>query len=277
MDSHDIHRIAETPEARSVAFTDLDVSKGGRVFDGYAGVYGQEADLGKFIEVMLPPALRSGLEASPNVPMLMHHNEALPPFATTGAGTLKLSEDRRGLRVQAEIDERHFLAPTLMSMMERGEVRGMSVGMITGRGNNKVSYRDGRIYRAITGIKKLLDVSPTWDPAYRDTSAELRSLTQAFETAPVLIPEQLPDGESQSVEDGPDQETTEVATDTPTCDTCGQALEAGAEHVCAPEAAAEQVAEESEEQRSGAEATFDEVAHAARTRRLQMLGLTLPR
>jgi HK97 family phage prohead protease len=277
MDSHDIHRIAETPEARSVAFTDLDVSKGGRVFDGYAGVYGQEADLGQFIEVILPPALRHGIENSPNVPMLMNHNDALPPFATSGAGTLRLSEDRSGLRVQAEIDERHFLAPTLMAMMERGEVRGMSIGMITGRGNNKVSERGGRILRSITGLKKLLDVSPTWDPAYVGTSAELRSLTAAFQQAPVLIPEQVPDGESQSVEDGQDQETTEVATDHPTCDTCGQALEAGAEHSCAPDGAAEQVAEESEEQRSGAEATFDEVAHAARTRRLQMLGLTLPR
>jgi hypothetical protein len=44
-----------------MAFTDLDVKQGGRHFDGYAAVYGQDFDAGAFVETMLPPMLRSAI------------------------------------------------------------------------------------------------------------------------------------------------------------------------------------------------------------------------
>jgi HK97 family phage prohead protease len=249
MDSHSIP--VEKVEARSVAFTDLEVTKQGRHFDGYAAIYGEETDLGQFIEVILPPAFRSALSATTNLPMLWDHNAAMPPFATTKAGTLKVSEDRRGLRVSADIDERHILGPTLISMAERGEVDGMSFGFVTGRKDNKVSERNGRMVRAITGFKHLLDVSPTWNPAYPGTTAELRSLSTLG--ASVLVPEQIHDGEPSSAVDGPDQKDTGEAE----CVACGS-------EPCACEPV--------EEQRSGVDAD----ASAARRRRLQMMGLSLP-
>lgn len=260
----DFDIIADGAEARSVAFTDMDVKKGGRGFRGYAGVYGQEFDAGAFIETMLPPMFRSAIAQSPNVPMLWHHNESLPPFATTGAGTLELSEDRRGLLVNVEtIDERHLLGPTLISMVERGEVRGMSVGMVVGRQNQKITQRDGKVHRALHGLNKLLDVSPTWEPAYEGTTAELRSLTEAFQQVPALVPEQIHEGESQSVVDGPDhQETAEVVPDGRPADACEHGEACGLPECQAPE-----------EQRSGA----GESSSAARKRRLQMMGLSLPR
>jgi HK97 family phage prohead protease len=186
-------------EARSAPFVDLDVTKNGREFDGYAAIYGEETDLGNYIEVVLPPAFRSALSATSNLPMLWDHNASMPPFATTKAGTLNVQEDRRGLRVQATIDERHILGPTLMSMAERGELHGMSFGFVTGPRDNKVQQRNGRVVRNITGFKALLDVSPTWNPAYAGTSAELRSLTTLG--ASVLVPEQIHDGKSQSAVD----------------------------------------------------------------------------
>jgi HK97 family phage prohead protease len=273
MDSTNFNLPVGQVEARSVAFSDLDVTKNGRHFDGYAAIYGEETDLEKFIEVILPPAFRSGLANTPNLPMLWDHNGAMPPFATTKAGTLRVEEDRRGLRVQAEIDERHILGPTMMSMAERGELTGMSFGFITGRKDNKVSERAGRMVRAITGFKKLLDVSPTWNPAYAGTSAELRSLSTLGAAA--LVPEQIYDGEPQSAVDGPD--TVEDAADMPTvCETCAKPAEG--EDACVCEKATEDAPTASDEQRSGAEpASFDADAHAARTRRLRMLGLSLPR
>jgi HK97 family phage prohead protease len=257
-------QIAEQAEARSVAFTDMDVTKNGRAFEGYAGVYGQEFDAGKFIETMLPPMFRSAIGASPNVPMLWHHNDQFPPFATTGGGTLHLSEDRRGLRVRVdEIDERHILGPTLISMLERGEVRGMSVGMVVGSGNQKLTQRNGRVHRAITGLKKLLDVSPTWEPAYEGTSAELRSLTEAFQQVPALEPEQVHDGEPESVVDGPIQQAAEDEVPATVCEH-GEDCES-----------CQAPAEEPDEQRSGA-SDDPTVAAAARRRRLQLLGIELP-
>jgi HK97 family phage prohead protease len=272
MDQNDHLIPADQPEARSVSFTDMDVSKGGRVFEGYAAVYGQEFDAGAFVETMLPPTLRSGIAATPNCPMLWNHNQTMPPFATTGAGTLELAEDRKGLRVKAEIDERHILGPTLISMIERGEVRGMSVGMVVGRQNQKLSERAGRMHRAITGMKKLLDVSPTWEPAYEGTSAELRSLTEAFQQVPALVPEQVPVGEPQSVGDGQHREAAGVAPDTPTftC-ACGAAYDNESDlrgHACEPG--------EPDEQRSAGVAPDPMVQAAARRRRLQLLGIHLP-
>jgi phage head maturation protease len=52
----------------------------------------------------------------------------------------------------------------------------MSFGFVAGAGNSKVEQRGGKPHRSLTGFKRLLDVSPTWDPAYTGTSAELRSL-----------------------------------------------------------------------------------------------------
>jgi HK97 family phage prohead protease len=254
-------------EARSAPFVDLDVTKNGREFDGYAAIYGEETDLGNYIEVVLPPAFRSALSATSNLPMLWDHNASMPPFATTKAGTLNVQEDRRGRRVQAPIDERHILGPTLMSMAERGELHGMSFGFVTGPRDNKVQQRNGRVVRNITGFKALLDVSPTWNPAYAGTSAELRSLTTLG--ASVLVPEQIHDGKSQSAVDGPDQETTDVVTDPPVCETCGKSPEGDDACACNVDGAGEQ--------RSGADTDSVELEAAARSRRLQMLGIALPR
>jgi HK97 family phage prohead protease len=158
------------PEARSVAFTDLDVTKGGRRLDGYAAVYGQETDLGQWTEVIVAPAFRGAPERSGNIPLLWDHNSTMPPLATTAGGTLEVREDGRGLRVKAEIDERHILGPTLMSMLERGDVSHMSFGFVARGPNSKAQMRNGRLHRILKGFDKLLDVSPTWDPAYTGTS-----------------------------------------------------------------------------------------------------------
>jgi HK97 family phage prohead protease len=236
------------PEARSVAFTDLDVAADGRGFDGYAAVYGQEADLGDFTEVIVAPAFRGAIERSGNIPMLWDHNEAMPPFATTSGGTLEVMADGRGLRVKAQIDERHLLGPTLMSMLERGDVKAMSFGFITGEGNSKVSVRGGKPHRILRGFDRLLDVSPTWNPAYEGTSAELRSLRQMASL--IDVPQQFPEAEVSEPEDGADVENQgEVVPDQ------------------------SEAAVPVEEQRSGADW---QVQAAARKRRLQMMGLSVP-
>jgi HK97 family phage prohead protease len=240
----------ERAEARSVAFTDLDVASDGRSFDGYAAIYGQESDLGEFTEVIVPPAFVGAVERSGNIPMLWDHNAGLPPLATTGGGTLTVREDGRGLRVKASIDERHMLGPTLMSMLERGDVRGMSFGFIAGQGNSSISQRNGKTHRAIRGFKALLDVSPTWNPAYAGTSAELRSLREMA----LFIDgkQQVPAGEVPQLGDGAPVESHEQE-----------------------EVTDEVVETESEEQRAGVESAQAEAA--ARRRRLQMWGMTLPK
>lgn len=162
-------------EARSVAFTDVDTADDGATFTGYAAVFDHEADLGDFTESISRGAFRKAIAASGNIPMLYDHNPALPVLATTGGGTLKLKEDGRGLRVEANV-AKHYMGEAVRELVKRGDIRGMSFGFIAGAGNSKVEQRDGRPHRTLSGFQRLLDVSPTWDPAYTATSAELRSL-----------------------------------------------------------------------------------------------------
>jgi HK97 family phage prohead protease len=259
-------------EARSVAFTDVDTSKDGWSFEGLAAVYDQETDLGQYTESMARGSYRKVLSRGDNVPMLHDHNVMLPVLATTGGGTLKLADDAKGLRVKADI-AKHFVGEAVRELVSRGDIRGMSVGFIAGSGNSRVESRGGKLHRTLTDFKRLLDVSPTWEPAYAGTSAELRSLRALQMAEDVDQAQQLLTGAVPQLEDGAQVEETaepsesEAEKDPETCDKCGAALVADAEHSCAEG-----------EQRSGAPADDESVvAAAARRRRLHMMGLTLPK
>lgn len=251
----------ERVEARSVAFTDVDTSTDGSTFTGYAAVFDHEADLGEFTESINRGAFRKALAQSDNVPMLYDHNPMLPVLATTGGGTLKLSEDTKGLRVEANVAN-HYMGEAVRELVKRGDIRGMSFGFVAGAGNSRVEQRATKPHRSLLGFKRLLDVSPTWDPAYNGTSAELRSLRALQMAEDIDQAQQLLEGETPQLEDGaPADGSPSEATNT--CATCGEPLDEG-EHECAGE------------QRSGA-CTDWKVSHAARTRRLQLLGIALPR
>lgn len=166
---------AERVEARSVAFTDVDTSADGSTFTGYAAVFDTVTDLGEHTESINRGAFRKSIVSSGNIPMLYDHNPGLPPLATTGGGTLKLKEDGKGLLVEANL-AKHFVGDAVREMVRRGDIKGMSFGFIAGGGNSKIEARGAKLHRTLIGFKKLLDVSPTWDPAYQSTSVELRSL-----------------------------------------------------------------------------------------------------
>jgi HK97 family phage prohead protease len=166
-------------EIRSAAFTPVEVSDDGGRFEGYAAVFDEDAQLdipgvGIVTESVQRGAFRKALAAGDNVPMLYHHLDTHPPLATTRAGTLWLEEDAKGLRVGAEI-ARGYIGDAVRELVRRGDIPGMSWGFVAGRGNSKVERRDGKLHRTLSGFKKILDVSPTWDPTYRGTEAQFRS------------------------------------------------------------------------------------------------------
>jgi HK97 family phage prohead protease len=172
-------------EARAVPFTDLDVSNDGWSFRGYAAVFDSTADLGDYTEEVARGSVRKGLKNSPNVPMVYDHNMSLPILATTGGGTLRLKEDGRGMDTRTDLPQ-HFLGEAVRELVRRGDIRGMSFGFVAGAGNSRMEKRNGRPHRVLTGFRRILDVSPTWDPAYQGTSAELRALRAAVGQAGVV-------------------------------------------------------------------------------------------
>jgi HK97 family phage prohead protease len=209
-------------EIRSATFTPVEVSDDGGRFEGYAAVFDEDAQLdipgvGIVTESVQRGAFRKALAAGDNIPMLYHHLDTHPPLATTRAGTLWLEEDAKGLRVGAEV-ARGYIGDAVRELVRRGDIPGMSWGFVAGRGNSRVERRSGgTLHRTLSGFKKILDVSPTWDVTYRGTEAQFRSRSFGFSN-PEEIEQHIREGALQqlaaegSVVDEADGEEEESAT-----------------------------------------------------------------
>lgn len=176
--------LAEVPNLRSAEFTDLEIKDGGNVFlfDGLAAVYGQPADFGDFSEEVALHAYRNVIGAMDNVPMLHeHHPHQL--LGTTKSGRVKLESETRGLRVRAKLVKTD-LSSRVKALADSGDITGMSAGFVVGRGNHQIENRGGKPHRLITGFKKLLDVSTTWNPAFPSTEAQFRSAAMLYVDSP---------------------------------------------------------------------------------------------
>lgn len=204
----------EVPNQRSAQFSDIDVSEvpSGLLFDGLAAVFDDVTDLGEWVEEVRHGAFRKVLAGNPGVPLLHEHNsEQL--LAHTQSGRLRLFEDARGLRVSANMAVTD-LSQRVKTLVESGDIRGMSWGGIVGRGNSEHQFRDGKPHRVIKNFKKLLDVSTTWDPAYARCEAQFRSLGLAMKDLDDSLPlQQLLSGmypvqfQERAEEVEPEQET----------------------------------------------------------------------
>ncbi len=141
----------------------------------------------------------------------------------------------------------------------------MSPGFIVGRGNSKVEVRDGKPHRIITDLTKFFEVSLTPDPAYAGTNAEIRALRAMVESMEGT--QQVLAGAASQLEDGAPSVDAEPGdpTEVPACETCGKSPDGDDACVCAPD-----------EQPAGVVKDIESLA-AARRRRLQMMGLTLPK
>jgi HK97 family phage prohead protease len=176
--------LADVPNLRSANFEDLEIKDGGNVFlfDGYAAVYSEPADMGDFTEEVRRGAFKSVLATKPNVPMLHeHHPHQL--LATTRSGRMRLEDDNRGLRVRAKLVKTD-LSARVKALVDSGDITGMSYGFVAGRGNQTIEGRAGKPHRLLTGFKRLLDVSTTWDPAFPTTEAQFRSAAMKYVDSP---------------------------------------------------------------------------------------------
>lgn len=205
-------------EIRSATFQPLDVADDGSWFEGYAAVFDEDAHIelpdGTIVsESVNRGAFRKALAAAGyTIPMLYHHLDTHPPLAMWkpgNEGTLRLEEDARGFRTRADV-ARGYIGDAVRELVKRGDIPGMSWGFVAGRGNSKIERRSGGIHRTLLGFKRILDVSPTWDPTYRGTEAAFRSRMLG---ATLLPGEELPVvGESPQDDDpaepGSDEEGT---------------------------------------------------------------------
>lgn len=148
-------------------------SEGGDVrVSGYAAVFGEETNIGgMFKEVIARGAFKSAIERQDDVVFLINHDGL--PLARTRSGTLKLSEDDRGLFMEASLDMEDPDVRSIVPKMKRGDLDKMSFAFIADR----QEWDDtGDMPKRTVQDLRLYDVSIVTTPAYDGTEIGLRSL-----------------------------------------------------------------------------------------------------
>ncbi|HEY7824806.1 MAG TPA: HK97 family phage prohead protease, partial [Acidimicrobiia bacterium] len=158
----------------------------GNTFVGYAAKFNVPSEPLPFIERIAPGAFGKSLrQRSKDVRLYINHNSDMV-LASKRSGTLRLSEDDTGLRVEADLPDT-TAARDLRALMTSGVVSTMSFGFTVPRGGDKWSG-DGS-ERTLTGIN-LHEVSVvTGFPAYPQTEAAVRSLEKLSERTGIAVEE----------------------------------------------------------------------------------------
>jgi HK97 family phage prohead protease len=158
---------------------------------GYAAVFNDASVPLPFKETIAPGAFRKTLSETPDVRLLINH-EGLP-LARTKNGTLTLTEDDRGLFMDAEIADTNE-GRDLYKLVERGDVDQMSFAFRVIR----QKWNEDRSVRTLTEVSLADgDVSVVTYPAYPTTTVEAR---EALQNAMEAIKEgRALDGESTLV------------------------------------------------------------------------------
>lgn len=164
--------------------TGIEIRSGGHLratdtgtLTGYAATFNAwSADLGGFVERIRPGAFTRSLSGQQPIRALYEHdNQKL--LGNTRSGTLKLTEDARGLAFELSLPATSY-AQDLRSLVERGDIAGCSFGFTVKA--DDWATNDGRTERDLIEVE-LREITITADPAYRDTSVALRSLAKIEE------------------------------------------------------------------------------------------------
>lgn len=148
-------------------------SDGLRKITGYAAVFDKlSEDLGWFREKIQPGAFAETIKTD-DVRALWNHDSNFP-LGRNRAGTLTLSEDEKGLKIEIDPPDTQW-ARDLMTSIDRGDVDQMSFGFQTL--TDEWNMVDGEDVRTLIKVR-LFDVSPVTFPAYPDTEVGLRSLEE---------------------------------------------------------------------------------------------------
>jgi len=148
-----------------------EIRAAGRKLEGYAAVFDQEARIGGFTEVIRRGAFRETLGDGHDVLGLVDH-DASRVLGRTRSGTLRLSEDSRGLQFEIGDLPNTTAANDALELVRSGNAGGASFAFRLRRDGEHWEGRK-RELRAVD----LLEVSVVsgW-PAYEGTSVAARSM-----------------------------------------------------------------------------------------------------
>ena len=164
-------RITMTAEVRT-----MDTTDGSLRIGGYAATFNSEATGLNFREVIAPGAFKRTLATDNPVFLHINHDMEQLPLASTKSGTLSLSEDATGLRMDAQLDPSNPRAQELASALRRGDVDKMSFAFTVEPGGE---VREEGL-RTLTDLH-LYEVSVVTLPAYDSTTVGMRSAEEETE------------------------------------------------------------------------------------------------
>jgi uncharacterized protein len=171
------------PEQRTIDVDVEDIDTRGRAVVGYAAVYGARAQLDGFTEENAPGAFAGVLEG--DVRALLNHDPNIV-LGRTKSGTLRLSDEQRGLRFELDLPESRA---DLREAIARGDLDGASFRFKVGE-----DRWDGD-HRTVTRVAELKDITLATYPAYPAASIELRTRLEA----------QVQEQETEQRDDGREQ------------------------------------------------------------------------
>lgn len=143
-------------------------------FSGHAAMFGSRTWIGPkrwgFWEQVSKSAFTKTL-AEADVRFLINHDPNLL-LARNKAGTLRLSEDSKGLATEADLDTRQSYTSDVVISLDRGDISQMSFAFDVVKDSWEL-LDDGNELRTLLEVR-LYDVSVVTYPAYEDTDAGLR-------------------------------------------------------------------------------------------------------
>ncbi|VVB52208.1 Caudovirus prohead serine protease [uncultured archaeon] len=144
--------------------------------EGYAAVFNRTAKLPKYRENIKPGAFTRAIRDAQDVVCLFNHNSNLVLGRTT-SGTLRLSQDDRGLHYECDMPNTQTGRDTHESI-KRGDINGCSFAFTVPDGGQEWSEQEESgvyyIQRNLTDLN-LHDVSPVTYPTYGGTDVYARS------------------------------------------------------------------------------------------------------
>jgi len=146
--------------------------------EGYAAVFGEQTNIGgMFLEVIERGAFTDAIGRD-DVVFLINHDGL--PLARTRSGTLKMTEDERGLKIETKLDPEDPDVKSIAGKMKRGDLDKMSFAFYP-----DVQEWDESGDLPLRTIKRasLHDVSIVTTPAYEGTEIALRSLSASRKKA----------------------------------------------------------------------------------------------
>ncbi len=149
---------------------------------GYAAVFDKRSeDLGWFVEQFQKGAFTETLKKN-DVRALAFHDPSRV-LGRQSAGTLRLSEDSRGLKVEIDPPDTQE-GRDIVKLVKRGDLDGMSIGFKAVKDSWDESEEP--VLRTVIEAQ-LFEVSLITWPAYTDTEVAVRSLDQARKEASVPL------------------------------------------------------------------------------------------